>query len=187
MQQFIGCDAHKKYSVFVGVDERGEISPAVRVDHDREQYRQFLETLPSGSQIALEAGGHYYWIVDEMENAGHHPRLAHPLEAKKRMGKTGKKTDKIDAYGLGILLRNGTLPEVWIPPAALRDQRERLRLRMFLVQPRTRLKNRLQGVLARYNIQLGVPDAFGAKRGGAGSSSTSENCLQTRGKVWNWN
>ena len=82
MEQFIGCDAHKKYSVFVAVNERGEASPAIRVGHDREQYRQFLERLPAGSQIALEAGGHYYWMVDEMEAAGHRPRLVHPLEAR---------------------------------------------------------------------------------------------------------
>jgi transposase len=163
MEQFIGCDAHKKYSVFVAVNERGEVSPALRVGHEREQYRQFLERLPAGSQIALEASGHYYWIVDEMEAAGHCPRLVHPLEAKKRMGKTGKKTDKVDANGLGILLRNGTLPEVWIPPAELRDQRELLRLRMFLVQQRTRLKNRVQGVLARYNLQVGAQDVFGVE------------------------
>ncbi|HEY7615274.1 MAG TPA: IS110 family transposase [Terriglobales bacterium] len=161
MEQFIGCDAHKKYSVFVAVNERGEAAEALRVGHDREQYRQFLQRLPAGSQIALEASGHYYWIVDEMEAAGHHPRLVHPLEAKKRMGKTGKKTDKVDAHGLGILLRNGTLPEVWIPPAQLRDQRELLRLRMFLVRQRTRLKNRIQGALARYNIQIEVKDVFG--------------------------
>jgi transposase len=113
-------------------------------------------------QIALEASGHYYWIVDEMEAAGHYPRLAHPLEAKKRMGKTSKKTDTVDANGLGILLRNGTLPKVWIPPAGLRDQRELLRLRMFLVQQRTRLKNRIQGALARYNIQIDS-DVFGVE------------------------
>jgi hypothetical protein len=41
---------------------------------------------------------------------------ANPLEAKRRMGLT-KKTDKLDARGLAILLRNGTLPEVWIPPS----------------------------------------------------------------------
>src|SRR5690348_3529746 len=111
MEEFIGCDAHKKYSVFVAVSERGEASAAVRIGHERELYRQFLDRLQPGSQIALEASGHYYWIVDEMEAAGHHPHLAHPLEAKKRMGKTSKKTDKVDANGLGILLRNGTLPE----------------------------------------------------------------------------
>jgi len=160
MEQFIGCDAHKKYSVFVAVNERGEASQAVRVGHERQLYRNFLKQLPTGSQIALEAGGHYYWMVDEMQSAGHRPRLVHPLEAKKRMGKTGKKTDKVDATGLGILLRNGTLPEVWIPPAELRDQRELLRLRMFLVQQRTRFKNRIQGALARYNIQLPVRDVF---------------------------
>jgi len=171
MEQFIGCDAHKKYSVFVAVNERCEPSQEVRVGHDREQYRRYLEQLPAGSQIAVEASGHYYWIVDEMEAAGHHPRLTHPLEAKKRMGKTGKKTDKLDATGLGILLRNETLPEVWIPPAGLRDQRELLRLRMFLVQQRTRLKNRIQGALARYNIQLGAQDVF---------SVEGRQCLGTR-------
>jgi transposase len=163
MEHFIGCDAHKSYSVFVAVNERGAASAAVRVGHGREQYRQFLDGLPTGSQIALEAGGHYYWIVDEMEAAGHYPRLVHPLEAKKRMGKIRKKTDKVDAHGLGILLRNGTLPEVWIPPAELRDQRELLRLRMFLVHQRTRLKNRIQGALARYNIQIGMQDVFGTE------------------------
>jgi len=163
MEEFIGCDAHKKYSVFVAVNERGESAEALRVGHEREQYRQFLQRLPAGSQVALEASGHYYWIVDEMEAAGHHPRLVHPLEAKKRMGKTGKKTDKVDAKGLGILLRNGTLPEVWIPPAQLRDQRELLRLRMFLVRQRTRLKNRIQGALARYNIEIEVKDVFGVE------------------------
>jgi len=41
--------------------------------------------------------------------------------------------------GLTTLLRNGTLPEVWIPPGELRDQRELLRLRIFLVHLRTRV------------------------------------------------
>ena len=34
MKQFIGCDAHKKYSVFVAVNERGEASQEVRVGHE---------------------------------------------------------------------------------------------------------------------------------------------------------
>jgi len=77
------------------------------------------------------------------------PKLCNPLEAKRRMGLTNK-TDKLDAKGLAILLRNGTLPEVWIPPSELRDQRELLRLRIFLVRMRTRVKNRIHGTLSRY-------------------------------------
>ena len=160
MEQFIGCDAHKKFSVFVAVNEKGQAGEAIRVAHDREVYRAFLSRLPPGSAIAVEASWHYSWLVDEMESLGHRPKLCNPLKAKRRMGLT-KKTDKLDARGLAILLRNGTVPEVWIPPSELRDQRELLRLRIFLVHLRTRVKNRIHGTLARHNVQIPGADLFG--------------------------
>lgn len=160
MEQFIGCDAHKKFSVFVAVNEKGQAGEAIHVAHDREVYRAFLARLPPRSAIAVEASGHYSWLVDEMEGLGHRPKLCNPLEAKRRMGLT-KKTDKLDARGLAILLRNGTVPEVWIPPSELRDQRELLRLRIFLVHLRTRVKNRIHGTLARHNVQIPGADLFG--------------------------
>jgi transposase len=95
-----------------------------------------------------------------MERSGHCPKLCNPLEAKRRMGLT-KKTDTLDARGLAILLRNGTLPEVWIPPSGLRDQRELLRCRIFLVRVRTRVKNRIHATLLRYNVQIEGADLFG--------------------------
>jgi hypothetical protein len=39
------------------------------------------------------------------------PEVANPLEAKRRIGSANKKTDKPDATGLAILLRNGILPD----------------------------------------------------------------------------
>src|ERR1700730_11809202 len=99
MEQFIGCDAHKQFSVFVAVNEKGNAGEAVRIAHDRQLFREFLGRLPPHSSIAVEASGHYSWLVDEMERLGHSPKLANPLEAKRRMGLT-KKTDKLDAKGL---------------------------------------------------------------------------------------
>jgi len=160
MEQFIGCDAHKNFSVFVAVNEKGHAGEAFRVAHDRQLYREFLARLPPHSSVAVEASRNYSWLVDEMERSGHRPKLANPLEAKRRMGLTHK-TDKLDARGLAILLRNGTLPEVWIPPSELRDQRELLRLRIFLVRLRTRVKNRIHGTLARFNVQVPGADLFG--------------------------
>ena len=160
MEHFIGCDAHKKFSVFVAVNEKGQAGEALRVAHDRQLYREFLARLPAHSTIAVEASGSYSWLVDEMERSGHRPKLCNPLEAKRRMGLT-KKTDTLDARGLAILLRNGTLPEVWIPPSELRDQRELLRLRIFLVRLRTRVKNRIHGTLSRHNVQVPGADLFG--------------------------
>ena len=162
MEQFIGCDAHKQFSVFVAVNEKGHAGEAARVPHERRLYREFLTRLPPHSTIAVEASGQYSWLVDEMEQSGHCPKLANPLEAKRRMGLT-KKTDKLDAKGLAILLRNGTLPEVWIPPSELRDQRELLRLRIFLVHLKTRVKNRIHGTLARHNVIIPGADLFGAE------------------------
>jgi len=45
MEQFIGCDAHKKFSVFGAVNEKGQAGEALRVMHDRLLYREFLARL----------------------------------------------------------------------------------------------------------------------------------------------
>ena len=43
----------------------------------------------------MEAIGNWYWIVDEIEQAGLVPRLVHPRKAKLMMGLINK-TDKLD-------------------------------------------------------------------------------------------
>lgn len=64
------------------------------------------------------------------------------------------KTDKLDARGLATLLRNGTLPTVWIAPSEVRDERELPRTRMALCKIRVALKNRIHATLAKYNLSL---------------------------------
>ena len=63
MKQFIGCDAHKRYSVFVAVGEDGRCGPEWKVSHTDGAFEAFLEELPEGSEIALEACSSYYWMV----------------------------------------------------------------------------------------------------------------------------
>jgi transposase len=163
MKTYYGCDAHKRYSVFASMDERGRPGGLHRVDNHRAFFRRYLDTLPPGSPIAVESVGNWYWMIDEMEEAGHNPLLAHAAKAKLMMGQVNK-TDKLDARGLALLLRNGTLPSVWIPPRELRDQRELPRLRMALVRVRTLLKNRIHATLSKYAIQVEeVSDIFGKK------------------------
>ena len=73
MEHFIGCDAHKNFSVFVAVNEQGNAGEAVRVAHERQLYQEFLAQLPPQSAIAVEASGHYSWLVDEMERLPDRP------------------------------------------------------------------------------------------------------------------
>ncbi len=98
MQPVIGCDAHIHFSVFVSVDQHGKASRPVRVDHDRERYCKCLRNLPSGSEIALEATGHWYWIVDAMEQAGHR---ALPADTQLRPSSGKRETRLVSAKTSG--------------------------------------------------------------------------------------
>lgn len=179
MEQYIGCDAHKRYSVFVAVNEKGQKSPAMRVDHSGEAMKTFLEALPPGSPIAVETMGSWYWLLDLMERSGHQPTLTHARDAKKLMGLN--KTDKLDAEVLAVLLRNGVLPKVWVAPAEIRDQRELPRTRMVMARMRTRLKNRIHATFAKYNILFEeVSDLFGRAGRSLLSKRLSELPSQTR-------
>jgi transposase len=133
------------------MDEKGRLGSPQRVPHNKGLFRGFLESLPKESPIAIESIGSWYWIVDEMEKAGHRPVLCNPGKAKLLMGQPNK-TDKLDAGGLATLLRNGTLPSVWTPPSEIRDQRELPRMRMSLVRMRTAVKNRIHASFAKYAI-----------------------------------
>lgn len=152
MKQYIGCDLHRDYSVFASVDETGRIAGPWRVDHDREGLRAFLQKFPAGTAIAVEATGSWYWMIDELEAAGLQPMLADSYEAKQRI-RGPHKTDPLDARGLAILLRNGTLPCVWIPTAKLRDLRALMRTRLALVAQRTTIKNRIMAAVNRYGLR----------------------------------
>lgn len=163
MKQYIGCDAHQRYSVFVTVDETGRAGQAMRVGNDWAGLRRFLRKLPTGAPVAVEASGGWYWLIDELEAAGLEPHLANPKEAKQRM-RGRNKTDKLDATGLAILLRYGTLPEVWIPDAPLRDLPGLLRTRLAMRRQTTFLKNRISAAIRRYGLrEEGCSDLFAGK------------------------
>jgi len=167
---FVGCDAHKHFSQLEVQDSSAHVIRRCRVDHARGSLHSFFSTLPNGTPVALESVGNWYWIADEIEAAGCRPLLTNPAKAKLLMGHVNK-TDKLDASGLTTLLRLGSLPSVWLPPAELRDQRELPRTRMVLCAERTRLKNRIHSLLAKYNLSPSEGSLF-SQQGRAWLDST---------------
>lgn len=156
----IALDSHKQYTLASVERQTGELVCERRLGHNRGLLRQFLQRFDSGSPVAVETIGNWYWIVDEIEEAGMVPRLVHARKAKLMMGLVSK-SDKLDARGMNLLYRNGTLPRVWIPP---KDMRDLPRTRMVLTKERTRLKNRIHSTLSKYAIRIeGVSDVFGVR------------------------
>jgi transposase len=166
MNYIIGCDAHKHFSQFAIFEEQSKSLRQVRVEHEQGAIHEFLSEFPEGTPVALESIGNWYWIVDEIEAAGCQPFMAHAAKAKVMMGNVNK-TDKLDARGLTLLMRNGTLPTVWIAPGRVRDDRELPRTRMTLCKIRVAIKNRIHATLAKYNLSLdseeGHTDIFSEK------------------------
>jgi transposase len=161
--QYIAFDSHKHYTLASVEPQAGGKPRERKIAHARGELEGFLKGCEPGSAVAVETIGNWYWIVDEIEQAGMIPRLVHARKAKLMMGSLNK-TDKLDVRGLNRLQRNGTLPTVWIPPSEVRDMRELPRTRMVLTRQRVRLKNRIHATLAKYALTMTeVSDIFGAK------------------------
>jgi len=180
MGEYIAFDSHKRYS-WVDRESHSGQHHGHRLEHAPGAVRNYLSGCEPGTAVAVEATGNWYWIIDEIEQAGLQPKLVHPRKAKLMMGQTNK-TDKLDAQGLNRLQRNRTLPTVWIPPGPLRDLRELTRTRLVLVAQRTRLKNRLSATLAKWGTPASsCSDPYG-KRGRA----ELENHLQRLPEQTRW-
>lgn len=160
MKEYIAFDSHKHYTLMEREDAQTGRTVQQRIEHQRGALCAGLRKCSPHQTVAVEATGNWYWIVGEIEAAGHRPVLVHPRKAKLMMGLINK-TDQLDVHGLNRLQRNDTLPTVWIPPAELRDQRELTRTRLVLVASRTRLKNRLSATLAKHGLNLTASDSFG--------------------------
>lgn len=163
MDEYIAFDSHKHYTLMEKQKIRSGRAHQCRIEHCPGAIRSALSGCAAGTPVAVEATGNWYWIVDEIEQAGLVPRLVHPRKAKLMMGMINK-TDKLDVHGLNRLQQNRTLPTVWIPQAALRDLRALTRGRLGLTGRRTRLKNTIRATLSKYGLQItGCSDVFGRK------------------------
>ena len=163
--EIIALDAHKRYSQVCVQKKNGQMLCEKRINHDKGQIAEFLSRWTAGSSVAIETVGNWYWIVDEIEQAGMEPKLVHAHKAKLMLGSINK-TDKLDARGLNRLQQTGTLPTVWIPPGEIRDHRELPRTRMVFANYRTRFKNRIHSVLDKYGLHTdfdGIADIFGRR------------------------
>ena len=161
MTECIAFECHGRYTLMEREDAASGRCHQTRTEHRQGAIRAALAGCAPGTSVAVEATGNWYWIVDEIEQAGLVPRLVHPRKAKLMMGCINK-ADRLDVHGLNVLQRNGTLPTEWIPPCGLRDLRELTRTRMVLSHHRTRLKNRILATLTDYALQpQGYSDSFG--------------------------
>jgi transposase len=155
-----GLDLHKRYLTLCVLDRDGQVV--------REQRRlpptlaAVATQLPTDGEvtIVLEATLQWAWFHERLTALGHRVLVAHPQQLK-LISHARCKTDPIDARKLAELGRVNLVPAIWVPDAATRERRLRLRSRARLVRWRTRLKNRIHALLAEQNLAAPGTDLFG--------------------------
>jgi len=146
---YVGVDYHKKSSYVTVMDERGKVVKEGQVANTQEALAAFLDGRAEGASAVLEAGRNWPVMYDWLEELVDEVTLAHP--AKVRVIAEAKvKTDRVDSRMLAHLLRADLIPAAYVPGAVTREQRRRLRQRMFLVRLSTMVKNRVHTLVDRH-------------------------------------
>jgi transposase len=158
-REYVGIDLHRRRSVIVRRTAAGEVLPAVRVDNDPLLIAGELAKAGPNPEVVVEATYGWYWLVDQLQDAGATVHLAHPLG--NNWGHRRVKNDERDAADLIDLLRLGRLAESWIAPPELRELRELVRYRAKLVALRSGLKSQIHAVLAKEGVTVPMTDLFG--------------------------
>ena len=153
----IGIDHHKKYSYVVAMNDKGEICWEGQCASTPESFQSLREHLPQGEpvQSVLEAGRNWGILFDALEELEFHPKLANPLKMR-TIAETFTKTDQIDATTHAIILKAGLTPLVHVPSKEVRNQKNLLRQRTWLVKMQTMIKNRVHNIIDRNHFT--VPD-----------------------------
>src|SRR6202035_4169569 len=148
---YIGLDVHKKTISYCVKDSSGKIYaegwiPATRFDLDR-----WMKTLPQRWSAALEATMFAGWIYDHLKPHAAALKVAHPLMLR-AIAAAKKKNDRIDAGKICDCLRCDFLPECYLAPTAIREQRRTLRYRSLLVRQMVQMKNKISMLLMEAGV-----------------------------------
>lgn len=165
---YVGVDYHKRYSVATVVDSDGLMLARKRLDNRLEAFREFLQPYDKAEvEAVVEATRSWGIAVDILEQVADKVILANPGQVK-LIAKARISTDKIDSLALAKLLRVGWVPEAYLRPRTNREHQLILRVRCFLVQLRTRVKNRIHDLIDRQDEPIretaaSFSDLFGKK------------------------
>lgn len=157
----LGIDCHKKYSQVAVLNAQGKFLMDAKLANTKEQFSQLLKELDEPCEAVIEAGYTWGTMYDLLSEMGVEVTVAHALKVK-AIASAKIKTDKIDARVLAELLKAHLIPEVYVPSKDIRQQKDILRQRCWLLKFRTALKNRIHQLLARNHIENpGFSDLFG--------------------------
>lgn len=146
---FIGMDVHKKSWKIHLVCDGVEQKPIMTNSTPTELISFLKRYFPKGNyHSAYEAGYSGYWIHEALQKEGIESIIVHPPDIPISQLDLERKTDKRDSRKIARMLSYGQLEGIYTPDKEVQEYRQFMRFRQRLVRDRTRLKNRIKGVLS---------------------------------------
>ena len=147
---YCGVDLHARTLSLHILDTDGKTVLARTSAAGPDAFLQAVTPFRDGLAVACECMFAWYWLADLCQEEDIPFVLGHALYLKAIHG--GKaKTDKIDAHKIAVLFRGGMLPQAYVYPKGMRETRDLLRRRTFLVRRRAEALVPLTNTNSQYN------------------------------------
>lgn len=129
---YLGIDLHLKRTFLVLIDKEGEVLDKQHLPNcDIAKY--ISENVPRETYAVMEATRNWPFFYDLIGEHVERVELAHTKEVRS-IAAAAVKTDQIDASVLAHLARFNFLPIAYAAPKEVRDLRQHLRYRNWLVE-----------------------------------------------------
>lgn len=153
IERYIALDIHKEYVLVGGQNAQQEWVLAPR-RIGMEKLREWVAgNLRKGDAVVIETTTNVWDVYDIVEGLVSYVVVAH-AGGVRQIAEARVKTDKKDIERLIRLLIADIVPEVWVPPAEVRELRGMISYRNQLVKTSTMIRNRLQSLIHRHNLIL---------------------------------
>jgi len=148
---YCGIDLHARSMHVCVLDQAGAVLFDRNLPARPEAVLRAIAPFREDLIVGVECMFAWYWVADLCQAEDIPFALGHALYMKAIHG--GKaKNDRIDAGKIARLLRGGTFPVAYAYPKGMRETRDLLRRRTYLVRRRAELLTHLQILNAQYNL-----------------------------------
>ncbi len=153
IKRYVAFDIHKEYALVGGQNGRQEWTLQPR-RIGLEKFGEWSATnLHAGDAAIIETTTNVWEVYDIVARLVSYVVVAH-AGGVRQIAEARVKTDKKDIERLIRLLIADIVPEVWVPPVAVRELRGMISYRNRLVKTSTMIRNRLQSLIHRHNLIL---------------------------------
>ena len=149
-QFYCGVDLHARSMYLCVLDSQGTIMLHRNLPAEPKAFLKALTPFRADVVVCCECLFAWYWLSDLCRAEKIPFVLGHALGMKAvHGGKT--KNDQLDSETIATLLRGGNIPLAYAYPQGLRETRDLLRRRCYLVHKRAQLVTHIQITNAQYN------------------------------------